>query len=72
MMIDDREGDVDGDASDNNGGDGSEDDDEAAGESICYGLGFRARKNCSFDFCIFSNILGLSWRLGFNVAVMGL
>ena len=37
MMIDDREGDVDGDASDNNGGDGSEDDDEAAGELFSPG-----------------------------------
>ena len=43
MMIDDREGEVVGDVSDDNDGDGSEDDDEAAGElfslgcSVCVG-----------------------------------
>ena len=37
MMIDDREGDVDGDASSDNDGDGSEDDDEAAGELFSPG-----------------------------------
>ena len=37
MMIDDREGDVDGDVSDDNDGDGSEDDDEAAGELFSLG-----------------------------------
>ena len=36
MMIDDRDGDVDGDVSDNDG-DGSEDDDEAAGELFSPG-----------------------------------
>ena len=37
MMIDDREGGVDWDVSDDNDGDGSEDDDEAAGELFSLG-----------------------------------
>ena len=37
MMIDDRKGYVDGDVSDDNDGDGSEDDDKAAGELFSLG-----------------------------------
>ena len=37
MMIDEREGNVDGDVSDDNDGDGSEDDDKAAGELFSLG-----------------------------------
>ena len=37
MMIDDREGQVVGDVSDDNDGDGSEDDDKAAGELFSLG-----------------------------------
>lgn len=37
MMLDDREGDADGDVSDDNDGDGSEDDDKVAGELFSLG-----------------------------------
>ena len=49
MMIDDREGEVVGDVSDDNDGDGSEDDDEAARELFSLG--------CSVCVCVGSNAI---------------
>ena len=49
MMIDDREGDVDGNVSDDNDGDGSEDDDKVAGELFSPG--------CSVCVCVGSNAI---------------